>query len=281
MLPFIAHNNLLINRAFIDFLKEINLSDFESLMNFDSGYVLKKKRFRSIVIVEQKNKTFYLKRHFLPWKERVKSIIPWFKKEDARNEWNNLLLLNRLGFNTITPVAFGEKKRLGLTYLSLTLTENIYDAEKLETYLPKHFAPPLNSNKISEKRFLIRKIAALARDFHDKGLNHQDFYLGHLFIKPSDQTIFIVDLQRVHRRESIRSHDLIKDLAQIAYSAQSLNIFPGTDFMRFACVYFKRSKLNRDDKKLIRKIIAKEKRISRHDAKLQGRKKEGKNSLDL
>lgn len=273
MLPFIAHNNLLINKEFFDFLKEVNLSDFESLMNFDSGYVLKKKRFRSILIMEHKNKTLYLKRHCLPWKERVKSILPWFKMEDARNEWNNILLLNRLGFKTMTPVAFGEKKRLLLPYLSLTLTENIYNAEKLETYLPKHFSPPLNKNKIFKKRLLIRKIAALARDFHDKGFNHQDFYLGHLFIRPPDETIFIIDLQRAHRRKGIRSHDVIKDLAQIAYSAQSLNIFPRADFMRFACSYFKRNRLNREDKKLIRKIISKAKRISRHDAKLQERKK--------
>lgn len=272
MYSFIVYNGLLINKRFFEFLKNNNLADFESLMNFDGGQLLKKNEFRSIIKIKIKDKTIYLKRHFWPWKERIKSIIPWVQKEDAKNEWENMLLLNDLGFNTMVPVAFGEKKRFGMSSFSMTLTENIYDAEKLETYLPRHFTPPLSGVRISEKRALIKKLAALARDLHNNGLNHQDFYLGHLFIRSEDDTIFIVDLQRMHRRELILRHDMIKDIAQIAYSAAGLGIFDRTDFMRFAHSYFGRNKLTKYDKKLFKKIMAKVKRIARHDARLQRRK---------
>jgi hypothetical protein len=129
------------------------------------------------------------------------------------------------------------------------------------------------------KRSLIRKVATLARDFHKKGFNHQDFYLGHLFIRPGDNRIFIVDLQRMHCRKSTGRRDMIKDLAQITYSAKNLNILSRTDFMRFAHVYFGKDKLNSDNRRLIQKIMAKVRKIAHHDAKLQLRKRHQKNYM--
>lgn len=276
MVSFIQHNGLLINRDFLAFLKAHRLADFQSLMDFNGGYLLKKKKFRSIVRIEKNGNIFYLKRHFRPWKERILSAGPWGLHEDARNEWKNIVLLNNLGFNTMCPVAFGEKKRFGMPYCSLTLTENIYDAEKLETYLPKQYRSPLSKEQVTGKRALIKRLAELARTFHGTGLNHQDFYLGHIFFRPKDNTLFLIDLQRMHQRNLTRRHDLIKDLAQLAYSARRSGIFTHTDFMRFALFYFDRDTLSKDDKKTIRKIISKVEKIARHDANLQMRKKESR-----
>ena len=272
MYSYIIHRELLINKSFLEFLEGNRLDDFQSLMDYNGAQVLKKNKYRSVTRIELQGRIFYLKRHFWPLKERIKNRIPWVKKEDGKNEWENINLLRDHGFSTMVPVAFGEKRELGLPSSTLTLTENIYDAEKLETYLPAHFNPPLTPDMVMRKRNLIKKIAVLARDFHKKGFNHQDFYLGHLFIRPADNTIFIVDLQRMHCSKSTGRRYIIKDLAQIAYSAESVNIFSRTDFIRFAHVYFERDKLNGQHKRLIRKIMAKVRRIARHDAKLQMRK---------
>lgn len=276
MHTFVVHNDLLINKGFLEMLRNSNLADFQALKDFEGGTLLKRNKFRSVMRIEVDGKIFYLKRHFWPWKERIKSFVPWIKKEDARNEWKNMILLDSLGFNTMTPVAFGEKKRFGMPYLSLTMTENIYDAESLEVYLPKHFSPPLNKSQIYAKRELIRKIANLARSFHNNGLNHQDFYLGHLFIRPDDGELFIIDIQRVHHRKNIRRHDMIKDLAQLAFSAEGLGIFTRTDFMRFIHAYLDREKLTPADKKIIRKILSKVKKIEKHTVKLLERRKKQK-----
>lgn len=276
MYKFVIHNGLLINQGFIEILKDNNLDDFRTLKELEGGSLLKKNRFRSVVRIELKDKVFYLKRHFWSWKERIKSIVPWIKKEDARNEWENMILLRSLGFNTMTPVAFGEKKIFGIPYFSLTLTENVYDAEKLEHYLPKHFSQPLIKEKIIRKREIIKKLAILARDFHRKGLNHQDFYLGHLFIRPKDEEIFIIDIQRVHHRKKIRMHDRIKDLSQLAFSAKGLGIFTKADFIRFIHTYLERDKLISSDKKIIKKILSKVKRIEKHTIKLLKRRKRQK-----
>lgn len=276
MYSFIAHNNLLINEAFFDFLESFHLADFQSLEGLEGGILLKKNEFRSVTRIERGDKVLYLKRHFWPLKERINAIIPFAKKEDARNEWKNMFLLNSLGFHTMMPIAFGEKKRLGIPYFSLTLTENIYDTEKLEVYLPKKFSPPLTSIKIIEKRELIKKLALLARDFHNKGLNHQDFYLGHLFIRPKDGRIFIIDIQRVHYKKSIRKSDKIKDLAQLAFSAKGINIFTRTDYIRFLHVYCNRERLTIADRRFMKKIIAKKKRIEKHTAKMLAKRKANK-----
>lgn len=276
MTYFIKHEGLLVNENFLNLLQSNALAGFRHLIDFDRGHLLKKNQFRSIVRIDVDGKTFYLKRHFWPWKEKLKSLLPGLRTEDAVNEWNNMLLLNDLGFRSMTPVAFGEEKKFGLPHASITLTESITAAEKLETYIPGHFLPPLGLKKVFQKRALIQKVASVAKKLHDSGLNHQDFYLGHLFIRPGDNEIFIVDLQRMHRREKISPRDMIKDLAQLLYSSQQTGVLTRTDFMRFAHIYFGESRLNSTHKKLIRKIIAKKNRIARHDAKLQQRKKNHK-----
>lgn len=272
MVSFIAHNGLLIHERFIEVLKEGRLASFEELWRSESGTVLKKKRFRSIAVVKLQGRTFYLKRHVYPLRERLASLLPWIRREGARNEWENIVLLERLGFNTMTPVAFGEKKSWGSASCSLTMTEDIYGAVKLESYFPEHFAPPLSYDKVIRKRELITSLAMLARDFHGKGLNHQDFYLGHLFMRPADGRIFIIDVQRMHRRSALRRRDRVKDLAQLYYSARCARVFTKADVVRFAHRYLGKDKLTASDRALIKDVMAKALRIARHDANLQRRR---------
>lgn len=272
MHTFIRHNNMLINKDYLDLLKDNGLDTFQALRDFNSGSLLKNNKYRSVAKIELEGRVFYLKRHFWPCREILRSVNPLLKKEDAKNEWDSMLLLNSMGFNTMTPVAFGERERFALTYFSLTLTENLYDAEKLEVFFPKHFKPPLNHEKINAKRAYIKKLAALARDLHVNGLNHQDFYLGHILLRQKEDKFFIIDLQRMHKNTTISLHDRIKDLAQLAYSAKGLGIFTKSDLLRFFHVYTGSDKLTPDNKKLAKSIMLKTKKIARHDANLQSRK---------
>ena len=272
---FITHNGLLVNELFLETLKKNNLADFRSLMDFQGGSPVKKTRYRSLVQIQLGDRYFYLKRHLFPSRERIRSLMPWSVREDARNEWNNMNLLNALGFHTMVPVAFGQEMRSGMTCSSLTLTEGIVDSEKLETYLPAHFLPPLSVERMREKRDLIRRLALFAGEFHKKGLNHQDFYLGHLLLRPADGVISIIDLQRVHRRDRVSRHNRVKDLGQLCYSAGKTGVLTRTDLMRFIRSYLGRDKITGEDKKLIRRVLAKTAKIARHDAKLILRRKAG------
>lgn len=278
MYSFVEQNGLLINESFLDMLQKAGLADYNRLKTHEDINLIKKTRYRSVIRIEVKGRTFFLKRHFRPMKERLQSLVPLTAKEDAGNEWNNMILLDRLGIKTMVPVAFGEERSLGMPSFSLTLTEGLIDAEKLKPYIMKNFSGPLDMDRLAEKRSLIRKIAAFVRDFHGKGLNHQDLYLGHLFYRQSDKSIFMTDIQRVHQRSSIRTLDRIKDLAQLCYSAISTNVLTRTDLMRFAYEYFQAKKLGKDEKRLIRSILWKMGQIARHDRKIRAerRKRQGR-----
>jgi hypothetical protein len=275
-IPLVRHNDLVVNKRFIAVLEKNNLDELLSLANYGGGTVLKKNVFRSVSKVELPNgdvsRTFYLKKHFLPWRERIKYLLPRRQREDAENEWKNLLLLHDLGFGTAVPVAYGERKKLGIPSFFVTVTEHLYGAEKLETYLPRRFTSPLGPGGISEKRLLINKIAALTREFHGMGFNHQDYYLGHLFLREEDGGILILDLQRMKSRAAISSRDRIKDLGQLCYSAGLAGVFTKSDLMRFMLAYLGREALTENDKRLIRRVMAKRARIARHDRKLRMRK---------
>jgi hypothetical protein len=278
---FINHNGLVINERFFELLKAHGLDSFECLLNYEGGSVFKKKKTRSVVRIELgEGEGFYLKRHFFPLEEKLKSLIAWRNSEGARNEWESILLLRSFRIPTVVPVAFGEKKHFGVPCDSMTLTEELYGASRVETYIPEipsRFDHPAEA--ISKKRGLIKRLALLAKDFHNKGFNHQDFYLGHFFITPETGELFLVDLQRVHKRKAIRKKDRIKDLAQLTFSAQNTENFTWTDLVRFAHTYLGKEKFDDSDKRMIRRIFKKSEKIARHTEKLLRALQSGKQVL--
>jgi hypothetical protein len=54
---------------------------------------------------------------------------------------------------------------------------------------------------------------------HAAGLAHQDFYLVHFFVKPTeDDALYLIDLQRVIIQKPLPTRWIIKDLAQMLFS---------------------------------------------------------------
>jgi heptose I phosphotransferase len=122
------------------------------------------------------------------------------------------------------------------------------------------------------KRTLIGRLAQLARRLHDAGLNHRDFYLNHFFLGPDD-ILYLLDLQRVQRRDRVPRRLLLKDLAQLNYSAQVYGGFTRSDRLRFLRRYLETRRLDSAGKGLARAVLAKTARIARHDAKLTVRRR--------
>jgi O-succinylbenzoate synthase len=61
MHTFAVHNDLLINKEFLEILKDNNLADFQALKELEGGSLFKKNRFRSVVRIELRDRVFYLK----------------------------------------------------------------------------------------------------------------------------------------------------------------------------------------------------------------------------
>ncbi len=98
------------------------------------------------------------------------------------------------------------------------------------------------------------------RRLHAAGYNHRDLYCCHFFVKDAahaPREIRLIDLQRVERRRWFRRRWLVKDLAQLAWSAPSCCI-KRTHKMAFIREYLGVAKLRRADKRLIRSVLFKQ-----------------------
>ena len=156
----------------------------------------------------------------------------------------------------MTPVAFGESGSD-----SFLITESIENCDKLSDLLAdskKSPTPPLALRQISVR------VANLARTMHSAGLHHQDFYLGHLMqSQKNPEAIYIIDLGRVHKQTHLSQRWIIKDLAQLNFSASTVPLFQRLRFLR---EYLGRP-LTDKDRHLMARIQLKTNAIARHSRK--------------
>jgi heptose I phosphotransferase len=151
------------------------------------------------------------------------------------------------------------------------MTEELTGFRSLESLVPARYAPPLDPAAIADKRAMIRRVADLTRRLHGAGFNHRDWYLCHIFVRQEvdgSWQLRVLDLQRVDRRRWLRYRWIVKDLAALNYSALP-GIVTAGDRARFLKAYLDDARRLREHRGLIRAIVQKTARISRHDARLR------------
>lgn len=206
---------------------------------------------------EGTERAFYIKRHSRSsWKEYLKPLLrlTW-PILGARNEWNAILEFHEVGLPTMTPVALGESGSN-----SFLITEALEDCRKLSQV---NAAEIRTSTSGTMRSSLIRQVAHLAKKMHDAGLHHQDFYLGHLMQSQNDPTqIYIIDLGRVGKQRKLSRRWIIKDLAQLDFSADA----SPQERLRFLRDYLGRPLTDRD-RVFMSSIQSKKRAIERHSRK--------------
>ncbi len=178
----------------------------------------------------------------------------------AEREANVAIGLMEQGIGACIPAAYGHSRNFGTAQKSFIVTAAA-PGVSLETFVESKSQISWN-----EKLRLIQAVALLARQFHENGWRHRDFYLCHIFIRKIEEQIqlTLIDLARVFRPRWRRERWLIKDLAQLNYSAPQ-RVFSRTARLRFALEYFRCKKLNHMQKTLLREVLKKTESISRHD----------------
>jgi len=186
----------------------------------------------------------------------------------ARIEAENAAALSIEGIAVMRLIAYGERLRPDGLQESFVITEELENYSELHHYLRRRFVlPPCGRRGAREHdlKRLVSDIARIVRRFHAAGYNHRDLYCCHFFIKdmgPGRWEIRLIDLQRVQRRGWFRRRWLVKDLAQLAWSAPSCCI-KHTHKMAFIREYLGVGKLRPADKRLIRAVLAKQRRMER------------------
>ena len=258
---------LTVNREFAETLRAAGLTAFDAIWNHTGGSIAKnllKERTTTRLSVRDREGTeqvFYLKRHTRPpFKEYIKPLLrlTW-PILGARPEWDAILRFHSAGIATMTPAALGESG--GRSFL---LTAAIEGCRKLSHLMDAehHSAEPESEQK---KRTIVVSIAKAAQTMHAAGMHHQDFYLTHLMVPESGRPdpLYVIDLGRVRHSDRLSRRWIVKDLAQLNYSAHHAS---RSERLRFFREYLGRP-LTDADRHLLRSIARKSARIARHSRK--------------
>jgi UDP-glucose:(heptosyl)LPS alpha-1,3-glucosyltransferase len=273
-LQLVAHApEVVFNKAFLPLLEREKLASYTALLESDRPaaieYNLGQRIFRFDLPENPNAVGFYLKRFHsrlapMDWCRR---LIGMPVIADGMKEWNSIVALHRRGLPVVTPVAAGQRKTRSVKE-SFVMTLALDDYLPLDRYLATRFQPPLGAEQLKRKRSLIKKVAAITRQIHWAGFNHRDFYLNHLFVRPSDEDLKIIDLQRMDHRDHWRRRWRIKDLAALHYSSLPLPVST-QDRLRFYAVYSTPAENRRLRQRWLRSVLLKSRSIARHDARLE------------
>ncbi|MAG56478.1 MAG: hypothetical protein CMJ83_09320 [Planctomycetes bacterium] len=176
-------------------LERAGVGDLEGLLRADVGETVKHARsHREVRRLESDGCTYFLKRVLGDgWKEVV-------------HEAEMLAFLHGRGIPVAEPVAIAAKDAAAaMVSTSLpgqtTVEKRVIDA-------------PVS---LPEQRELADRIADVLRALHAAGVNHRDFYLGHLILA-DDGSVSVVDFGRAERRRKVPRRRIVKDLAALDFS---------------------------------------------------------------
>ena len=259
----IDNDKLTINCEYSELLNYNKLDTAEKLWEFEGEDVKKQRKERGTerIILKDSNTNkdveTYIKRYKpLPIKEYFKSITSLrpIHPKGAYHEWDAIIKFHENNLPTMDPIAVAETK-----YGTCNLTLGITDY----TRASEIFKKLKNSPNKKRKQNLIEKIAELAKNMHNAGFGHQDFYLVHIFVKEqNNDEIFLIDLQRLIIQKKLTKRWRVKDLAQLYYSAAPF--VNDEDINLFWKLYSEDLKCSES---LLSAINKKMQKIKRHDEK--------------
>lgn len=216
---------------------------FEDFFRIE-GEIAKQMYNRRITRFVRDGKVFYIKCHWgIGWKEIVKSLsLLRLPVVGARQEWQAIACLHRLGIPTMKPVALGVSGLSPASQRSFLITEDLGPNITLDA-LSKRWkdAPPSRALKLA----LLGEVARIARTVHRHGFNHRDFYLCHFLLDlsrgeasydPKTLRLILIDLHRAQLRAVTPRRWLVKDVGSLYFSAMDIGLTK-RDLLRFMSLY--------------------------------------------
>lgn len=263
-----VHTSVWIDPEFRPALEETGLTSVGSVMQTQAGKCLRTLKDRENWRLDLPHAPgpsgAYLKKH------HVRTLGSWLRAKLRRGpgdtagrvEARNIALLRRAGVAAMRLIAFGEQLLPTGELQSFVLTQELEGFAQLDHFLKQHFPGEQMATLRSRAalRTLIYDVADLASKFHRLGYNHRDLYCCHFFVKetrPARYLVHLIDLQRVEHRRRLRKRWIVKDLAQLAYSAPRDQI-SCSDKLAFIKRYLGVARLRPQDKRLIRQVLAKQ-----------------------
>ena len=164
--------------------------------------------------------------------------------------------LQLLGIKTAAPLAVVEKKDGLLTKESILIMEDISEHLGFSEYIEENFSPSVSHYSIRRKRTFIKAFARYLRRLHDKGIFQNDFKTTNIFVeKPfsEEKSFWLIDLDQISFLKKLSSRKKIKNVCQINTSIPWEATL--SDRLKFFYFYTEREKLNKKDRRMIKKIL--------------------------
>ncbi len=260
-----------VDQEYAGELERLGLASFDAVMNSSNGRLLRtlpdRENWRLELAGEARRQVLFLKKH------RVRSIAErlrwWIGPQGGatagRVEADNVAALKQAGIDTMRVVAFGERVSGGVSQ-SFFMTEELRGFTQLDHFVRQRFVPAAErTRRDRELESLAASVAEVASRFHAAGFNHRDFYCCHFFIQELASRRFairLIDLQRVEVRRWLRGRWIVKDLAQLAYSAPRERV-GNTLRMAFIKRYLGVARLSPADKRFIRRVLRRQQAMQR------------------
>ena len=191
-------------------------------------------------------RTVFIKRHLgVGWREIVKNLVQLrLPVVSARNELNAIRRLESLGVDTLHCAGFGESGGSPASRKSFIITNDLVGSVSLEEYCQNWQDEPVNPARWRLKRSLLSQLANIARQLHDNGVNHRDFYICHFHVWPEqlatpavpEKKVVLIDLHRVQLRRHLPRRWRLKDVAGLYFSAMDVGLTQ-RDCLRFISQY--------------------------------------------
>lgn len=266
----VKHKDIFVNPAYLEDLRHMRVDNVKDAILYKFGHemykdTLSEDRQRLKFSLSVSRATVFMKKYHKPsLKKQIKNWIDHgMIKPTAYFDIANVEELNAVGIATPETVAFGFRNNGLFEMQSFSISKQVENSLSLEQRIPE-FADR------KEKVEFIISLAEFARKFHNTGFRHRDFYLCHIFYEEQKKKFTLIDLQRTFKPKFWVRRFLVKDLAQLYYSAPG-QVFSKADRMRFYKAYKKINKLSSADKSLISAVNRKARSMAKHDIK-HGRK---------
>lgn len=212
----------------------------------------------------------YLKKHVA--RRRRGGARPWlvFRRgpSPARVEAQAIAQLEAAGIPTVRLIAWGEGADAEGWPASLVLVEELAGYTQLDHFLRQRFParqPGIATRRDLGLQRLRQQVAHLAARLHAVGWCHRDLYCCHFFVRetaPNEFDVRLIDLQRARRLGWWPGRWIVKDLAQLAYSAPRERLTVG-DRMAVLRHYLGTRRLGPAGARLARAVVARQRRMER------------------
>jgi hypothetical protein len=210
------------------------------------GQIYKQFPTRRTLKFERGGREFFIKAHLgFGWREILRKLVSLrVPVVGAKAEWRAIQALEAIPVKTMRIAAYGEDGINPATKRSFIVTEALLGVESLEKWAPRFVQRPDTREKLRLKWVLIEQVATIARLLHTNGLNHRDFYLGHLLIDvsrtempaPEAAELYLIDLHRMQVRRRTPRRWAVKDVAGVFFSSMDLGLH-SSDLFRFMRTY--------------------------------------------